>query len=160
MPYQAATRRLVAGTARLGDDAVHVLDLRLGTAEGVQLPRVSGHPGRAVSDNSYLFLGELARALVLAVAEQFDDAALIGSEAVEAILVPTQSVLSAIGKTYPATSLTSSRTKAVRLLRWPLVRLTRGLLTRAVVFCTRGKSRHKSARVHHPRICFDVSPRG
>jgi hypothetical protein len=28
----------------------------------------------------------------------------------------------------------------VRLLRWPLVRLTRGLVTRAVVFCTRGKA--------------------
>ncbi len=28
----------------------------------------------------------------------------------------------------------------MRLLRWPLVRLTRGLLTRAVVFCTRGKA--------------------
>lgn len=37
-------------------------------------------------------------------------------------------------KTYPATSLTTSRTKAVRLLRWPLVRETRGLTTRGVVF--------------------------
>lgn len=48
--------------------------------------------------------------------------------------------------TYPATSLMSSRTKAVRLLRWPLVRLTRGLLTRGVVFCSGGKSRQRSAQ--------------
>lgn len=43
------------------------------------------------------------------------------------------------GLTYPETSLTISRTKAVRLLRWPLVRETRGLATRAVVFCSRAK---------------------
>lgn len=50
------------------------------------------------------------------------------------------------GSAYPTTSLTRSRTNAVRLLRWPLVRLTRGLLTRAVVFCGREKSRHRSAK--------------
>jgi hypothetical protein len=43
-----------------------------------------------LTGNSYLFLGELARTLVLAVAEEFDDAALIGGEAVGAILVPIQ----------------------------------------------------------------------
>lgn len=39
--------------------------------------------------------------------------------------------------TYPETSLTTSRTKAVRLLRWPLVRETRGLGWRGVTFCMR-----------------------
>ena len=34
----------------------------------------------------------------------------------------------------PATSLTISRTNAVRLLKWPLVREIRGLRTRGVVF--------------------------
>lgn len=37
MTSQSSGRRLVAGTARLGDDTVHVLNLRLGTAEGAQL---------------------------------------------------------------------------------------------------------------------------
>ena len=37
--------------------------------------------------------------------------------------------------THPATSRTISRTKAVRLLRWPLVREMRGLLSRGVTFC-------------------------
>jgi hypothetical protein len=36
---------------------------------------------RQVGGHSYLFLRELTRALVLAVAEQFDDAALIGGKA-------------------------------------------------------------------------------
>ena len=40
MPFQEAGRCLV-GTARLGDDTVHVLDLRLGAAEGAQLQGVS-----------------------------------------------------------------------------------------------------------------------
>lgn len=43
--------------------------------------------------------------------------------------------------TYPATSLTTSRTKAVRLLRCPLVRETRGLETRGVVFYNPGKGK-------------------
>ena len=62
-------------------------------------PKVPSYRGSAViqgdqlTDNSYLFLGELTRTLVLAVAEEFDDATLIGGEAVEeAILVPIQSV--------------------------------------------------------------------
>ena len=38
----------------------------------------------------------------------------------------------------PATSLTISRTKAVRLLKWPLVREMRGLRTRGVVFYSVG----------------------
>jgi hypothetical protein len=39
------------------------------------------------------------------------------------------------GKAYPETSLTMSLTKAVRLLRWPLVRETRGFDWRGVTFC-------------------------
>lgn len=57
------TLRLVTSAARLSDDTVHVLDLRLGTAESTEL-----------------LLGELTGTLVLGVAEQFNDAALIGSE--------------------------------------------------------------------------------
>ena len=38
------------------------------------------------------------------------------------------------GRTHPATSLTTSLTKAVLLLRWPFVLETLGLTTRAVVF--------------------------
>jgi hypothetical protein len=152
---------LVSGTARLGDDALELVDLLLGTAEGTEP-----------------LLGELTGTLVLAVTEQLNDTALVGGKAGRSevsfcsieivqldVLVacvcfgggiryqcpwaagripgspsnsrmrPTRSD-SGRGKisTYPATSLTTSRTKAVRLLRWPLVRETRGLETRAVVF--------------------------
>ena len=55
-------------------------------------PKVPSYAKRSVSENLYRVvqdqglsthpsLGELSRALVLAVAEQFDDAALVGSEA-------------------------------------------------------------------------------
>jgi hypothetical protein len=60
----------VAGTLALGDDAGHLVDLSLATAEGAEP-----------------LLGELARALVLGVAEEFDDATLVGGEAVDARLV-------------------------------------------------------------------------
>ena len=56
----------MAGTLALGDDAGHLVDLSLATAEGAEP-----------------LLGELARALVLRVAEEFDDATLVGGEAVE-----------------------------------------------------------------------------
>lgn len=55
----------MAGTLALGDDASHLVDLSLATAEGAEP-----------------LLGELARALVLGVAEEFDDATLVGGEAV------------------------------------------------------------------------------
>jgi len=52
-------RRLVAGSPGLGDDARELVDLSLGAAEGTEAS-----------------LGQLAGALVLAVAQQLDDAAL------------------------------------------------------------------------------------
>jgi len=60
----------VTGTLALGDDAGHLVDLSLATAEGAEP-----------------LLSELARALVLGVAEEFDDATLVGGEAVDAMLV-------------------------------------------------------------------------
>lgn len=57
--------RLVAGTLALGDDTGHLVDLSLAAAEGAEP-----------------LLRELARALVLGVAEEFDNAALVGGEAV------------------------------------------------------------------------------
>lgn len=58
--------RLVGGSAaRLGDDTLELVDLRLGTAEG-----------------SEPLLRELAGALVLAVAQQLNNAALVGGETV------------------------------------------------------------------------------
>jgi hypothetical protein len=64
------SRRLVTGTLALGDDAGHLVNLSLATAEGTEP-----------------LLSELARALVLGVAEEFDDATLVGGEAVDARLV-------------------------------------------------------------------------
>jgi hypothetical protein len=55
----------VTGSAGLGDDSLEFVDLGLGTAESTEP-----------------LLGQLARALVLAVAQQFNDAALVRGEAV------------------------------------------------------------------------------
>jgi hypothetical protein len=65
-----SNKRLVASTLALGDDAGHLVDLSLATAEGAEP-----------------LLRELARTLVLGVAEEFDDAALVGGEAVHGVLV-------------------------------------------------------------------------
>lgn len=54
----------MTGAAGLGDDALELIDLLLGTAEGTES-----------------LLCELTGALVLAVAEEFDDTALVGGEA-------------------------------------------------------------------------------
>jgi hypothetical protein len=54
----------VTGSAGLGDDSLEFVDLGLGTAESTEP-----------------LLGQLARALVLAVAQQFNDAALVRGEA-------------------------------------------------------------------------------
>lgn len=62
-------------------------------------------------------------------------------------------------KTHPATSLTMSLTKAVRLLRWPLVRETRGLTTRGVVFYITTKTRSKS-QPNCPSSAKFCSPEG
>ena len=55
---------LVTGPPRLGDDLGHLVHLSLGAAEGTEP-----------------LLRQLARTLVLAVPEQFDDAALVGGQA-------------------------------------------------------------------------------
>lgn len=55
----------MAGTLALGDDTGHLVDLSLATAEGTEA-----------------LLRELTGALVLGVAEEFDNAALVGGEAV------------------------------------------------------------------------------
>ncbi len=52
-------------TTRLGDDALELIDLSLGTAEGTEP-----------------LLGQLTGTLVLAVSEQFDDTTLVGGEAI------------------------------------------------------------------------------
>lgn len=60
----------MAGTLALGDDAGHLVNLSLATAEGAEP-----------------LLRELTRALVLGVAEEFDNATLVGGEAVRGGLV-------------------------------------------------------------------------
>lgn len=55
----------MAGTLALGDDTGHLVDLSLATAEGTEA-----------------LLRELTGALVLGVAEEFDNAALVGGKAV------------------------------------------------------------------------------
>lgn len=52
-------------TTRLGDDALELIDLSLGTAKGTEP-----------------LLGQLTGTLVLAVSEQFDDTTLVGGEAI------------------------------------------------------------------------------
>lgn len=88
----------MTGTARLGDDALELVNLLLGTAKGTELDTRGGpklatavsfrgwesKEGRGVS---YSLLGELTGALVLGVTQQLDDTLLVGSEAVERELV-------------------------------------------------------------------------
>jgi hypothetical protein len=57
---------LVTSTARLSDDTLELVDLGLGTAESTES-----------------LLGELTGTLVLGVAEQLDDSALVGGKAVK-----------------------------------------------------------------------------
>lgn len=85
LPLKKTAQHLVAGTAGLSDDAVHVLNLRLGTAEGAELKKTTCQRRSKLESSrikSYLLLRELTGTLILAVAEEFDDAALVGSEAV------------------------------------------------------------------------------
>ncbi len=97
----------------LRNDLGHLIDLSLRASE-------SPEP----------LLRQLSRPLVLAVAQEFDDAALVGCEAVTQKPVSPQNsstdhnadVLLVYGVTYPETSRTISRTNAVLLLRWPFMR--------------------------------------
>lgn len=76
--------RLVTGTARLSDDALELVNLLLGTAEGTELRgRVSTIVVVSIwwVEASYSLLGELTGALVLRVTQQLDDTLLVGSEA-------------------------------------------------------------------------------
>lgn len=86
---------------------------------------------------TYPLLRQLTGTLVLAVSEQFDNAALIWCETADTTVSIKlfNGIDLAEDRTYPETSLTISRTKAVLLLRWPLVLDTRGLTTLASVFC-------------------------
>lgn len=78
--------RLVAGAAGLGDDALELVDLLLGTAESTELDIfVSFRRGEGAErrmGKAYPLLRELTGALVAAVAEELNDAALVGGEAV------------------------------------------------------------------------------
>jgi len=65
VPFQQAIKRLVAGTARLGDDTGHVLDLSLGAAEGAQLSRVSIYPAESPGKTFTFFLASLRARLSL-----------------------------------------------------------------------------------------------
>lgn len=60
----------MTGTARLNDDALHLLNLSLGTAEGTES-----------------LLGELTGTLVHGVTEQLNNTALVGGKAIIVIVV-------------------------------------------------------------------------
>lgn len=92
----------MTGPPALRDDLGHLVDLSLGTAEGTES-----------------LLGQLSRALVLGVTEEFDDTALVWGEAVEGVKLVCAFVSAWVGAlvTYPETSFTTSRTKAVLLLK-------------------------------------------
>lgn len=102
----------------LGDHLGHLVHLSLRTAEGAEP-----------------LLSELAGALVLAVAEEFDNAALVWCEAEKCVLVSSSFLHGNIGMPYPETSFTISLTNAVLLLRCPFMRETRGFGWRGVTFC-------------------------
>jgi len=81
-------------TPRLGDDLGHLVNLSLGTAEGTELCcvsegsqlcvcvlRVGGRLRWVVVGETYPLLRETTGTLVLGVAEEFDDALLVGGKA-------------------------------------------------------------------------------
>jgi hypothetical protein len=137
-------RCLVTSSSGLSNHALQLVDLRLGTTESTELviqrqllldPHAVPEAGRK-GGRTYPLLSQLTGTLVLAVAEEFDDTTLVWGKTIHTGPLATMAPLRGgwRGRTYPATSLTISRTKAVLLLRWPLVRETRGLTTRASVF--------------------------
>ena len=67
-----------------GNDVGHFLDLGLGTAEGTELEQKYEYFGTkmAWTDKTYPLLCELTGTLVLGVAEQFNDTALVWGETV------------------------------------------------------------------------------
>jgi len=98
-PQPSRTTSLVTSSPRLSNDLCHLVDLSLRTAEGTELSDMlvwfedlvamveigrSDSLGRMVDRSgegrTYSFLSELTCALVLAVAEEFDDAALVWCE--------------------------------------------------------------------------------
>ena len=91
-------KHLVTSTAGLGDDTLELINLGLGAAEGTKT-----------------LLCELAGTLVLGVAEQLNNAALVWGKA-SIMLILRRNLYRRIDA-YPETSLTISRTKAVRLLK-------------------------------------------
>lgn len=106
-------------SAGLGDDSLELIDLRLGATECTKLEETmstsisSSNPGQRTT---YSLLGQFTGTLVLAVTEEFDDATLVWCESVLIELARLNSNFGKV-KTYPETSLTISRTKAVRLLK-------------------------------------------
>lgn len=87
----------MAGTAGLGNDALELVNLLLGTTESSELSRkvsirfvTKEHEEAQVS---YPLLGELAGTLVLGVAEQLDHALLIGGKTVRETLVSNDSLI-------------------------------------------------------------------
>ncbi len=94
----------MASSSRLGDDTLQLVDLALSTTEGTEP-----------------LLCELTSALVFTVSEEFDDAAFVWCETVPRPLISTclceKGSGEGGGRTYPETSLTTSLTNAVRLLR-------------------------------------------
>lgn len=100
----------MTGPPALGNDLGHLIDLSLRTAESTES-----------------LLRKLAGTLVLAVTEEFDDAALVWSKTIDGVVsvLFTRSFVArrcpliryAFDITYPATSFTISLTNAVLLLR-------------------------------------------
>ncbi len=79
----------MSGTAGVGNDGLELVDLSLGTAKGSELLTMWLANACSSSfdvcafgiEKTYSLLGELAGALVARVAEELNDAALVGSEA-------------------------------------------------------------------------------
>ena len=134
---------LMASPPRFSDHTLQLINLSLRTSKRPKLPIESALDRLRAASKAYPLLRQLARPLIFAVPQQFDHTTLIRGKAVRAhsrhISPSSFTPLYHLGLcgiwTYPDTSLTISLTKAVRLLRWPLVREMRGLDSRGVTFC-------------------------
>lgn len=101
-PSASATSHLVTSPPALGDHLGHLVHLSLRTTECPEP-----------------LLRKLSRALVLAVAEQLDNTALVWCEAVRTgmLVRVCDAICKLLWSAYPETSFTTSLTNAVLLLK-------------------------------------------
>lgn len=120
--------RLVTRPPRLGNDVSHVVDLSLCAAECTKLVACQ----YAIRNHS---LPDCIKRPALYRGWEVRTRRFASLRARLSLLLRSNSMIRRSYGARPDTSLTISRTKAVRLLRWPFMRETRALGWRGVTCC-------------------------